>query len=146
MAVLEGQVAGLAAASGLGHGRDRLDAAMRRAEPALARERAFQRTYSALFTPGPGIFELADDDTLVCRCEGVTLRSLRQAAAGGATTFAEAKAVTRCGMGECPFAGAGVRPLHRRGRAEPSPAARVPTTTGRPAAATWRRLVMTVRP
>jgi bacterioferritin-associated ferredoxin len=100
-AMLEGELAGLAAASALGHGKEALGAATRRLGPALARERRFQRTYAALFTPGPGIFELATGDTVVCRCEGVTLGDLRRASARGAATFAEAKSVTRCGMGEC---------------------------------------------
>jgi NAD(P)H-nitrite reductase large subunit len=57
--------------------------------------------YADLFTPGAGLFELAKDDTPICRCEGVTLKRLKDALAMGATSIAEIKAITRAGMGEC---------------------------------------------
>ena len=67
----------------------------------MRRERLFQRMYARLFTPGPGAYELARDDTLVCRCEGVTLEKVRQAVKMGAASTAEVKSITRTGMGEC---------------------------------------------
>jgi NADPH-dependent 2,4-dienoyl-CoA reductase/sulfur reductase-like enzyme len=101
MAMLEGAVAGIAAAARAGYGKERAAAALARLAPAVSREARFSRAYSELFTPGPGVYELAHDDTLICRCEGTTLGMLRTAVAEGATTLIEAKAVTRCGMGEC---------------------------------------------
>jgi NAD(P)H-nitrite reductase large subunit len=101
MAMLEGEVAGIAAAALVGYGTGDAAAALARLRPALAGEERFGRAYAALFTPGPGAFDLAREDTVVCRCEGVTLGMLRRAAATGATTLIEAKADTRCGMGEC---------------------------------------------
>ena len=98
---IEGQIAGLAAAAGLGYRMEAAQAAIDRLRPALDRERAFQRMYADLFTPGPGIYELARDDTLICRCEGVTLAKLRQTVARGATSVMEVKNASRCGMGEC---------------------------------------------
>ncbi len=67
----------------------------------LARERRFQKFYGELFTPGPGLYDLANDDTILCRCEEVTLAAVRRAVALGAVTADEVKAITRCGMGEC---------------------------------------------
>lgn len=101
MALLEGEIAGVAAAATSGHDGAGSAATLQRLAPALAREKAFQQMYAALFTPGPGAYELAREDTLICRCEGVTLGALRGAAEAGAATLAEAKALTRCGMGEC---------------------------------------------
>jgi thioredoxin reductase len=101
MAMLEGQVAGTSAAARLGHIDGKAWVEMHRLQPAIERERAFQRLYAAAFTPGPGVYELAKEDTILCRCEGARLAALKQAVAGGAATTAEVKAVTRCGMGEC---------------------------------------------
>jgi D-hydroxyproline dehydrogenase subunit alpha len=101
LAMLEGAVAGSAAAEAAGCGSGLANAALERLRPALRRERAFQRFYASLFTPGPGIFELSRPDTPICRCEGVTYQRLAEAVADGVTTSSEAKAATRCGMGEC---------------------------------------------
>jgi hypothetical protein len=104
LALVEGQMAGIAAAAALGRAAGTAGERLRRLAPALGRERAFQRAYSALFTPGEGIFELAQDDTLLCRCEGVSLGTLRAAVAGGGgsvVNILNLKAATRAGMGEC---------------------------------------------
>lgn len=39
--------------------------------------------------------------TLVCRCEDVTLKEIRDLIAEGYTTAEEIKRITRCGMGPC---------------------------------------------
>jgi NADPH-dependent 2,4-dienoyl-CoA reductase/sulfur reductase-like enzyme len=101
MALLEGQIAGAAAAASLGHDDQRAERLIRRLRPALRRERAFQRLYAGVFTPGPGAFELAQPDTLVCRCESVRMAQLEEAVRAGADSLIELKALTRCGMGEC---------------------------------------------
>ena len=54
-----------------------------------------------LFTPGAGLYGLARDDTMICRCEEVTLGEIRQAVAKGATSTNEVKGLTRTGMGNC---------------------------------------------
>ena len=51
--------------------------------------------------PRPGLYELAMDDTIVCRCEEITLREIKEAAAEGATEMSEIKRITRMGMGLC---------------------------------------------
>jgi thioredoxin reductase/bacterioferritin-associated ferredoxin len=98
---IEGQIAGIAAAAELGCQASTAREAIECLRPALGRERAFQKLYSDLFTPGPGVYELASDDTLVCRCEGVTLGKLRQTLARGASSVMEVKNASRSGMGEC---------------------------------------------
>jgi D-hydroxyproline dehydrogenase subunit alpha len=102
LSMLEGQLAGFSAAEFLGH----LTAAgmrERRAplEGSLARERRFARMLGEFYTPGPGIFDLPNDDTIICRCEEVTVGEVRAAAADGVRSMTELKALTRLGMGNC---------------------------------------------
>ena len=51
--------------------------------------------------PRPGLYELAQDDTIVCRCEEITLSEIKEALAEGATDMNEVKRMTRMGMGNC---------------------------------------------
>jgi thioredoxin reductase/bacterioferritin-associated ferredoxin len=102
LAQVEGHIAGLAAARQLG----RLDQSIAQnllasQRPALIREQRFARMLGDLFTPGPGLYTLATDDTLICRCEEVSLAEIRQAVATGARTVTEIKGLTRAGMGNC---------------------------------------------
>jgi NADPH-dependent 2,4-dienoyl-CoA reductase/sulfur reductase-like enzyme len=101
MSILEGQVAGIAAAAQLSHGGAKASSALKALSAKIRRERAFQKMYADLFTPGEGLFELAQEDTLICRCEGITLGQIHHALAMGAGSIAEVKAITRAGMGEC---------------------------------------------
>ncbi|MBP2230111.1 NADPH-dependent 2,4-dienoyl-CoA reductase/sulfur reductase-like enzyme [Azospirillum agricola] len=68
----------------------------------LARIAAFRRALSAAF-PFPDDWAGAiADDTMVCRCEGVTAGALRAVATTGqAREINRAKALTRAGMGRC---------------------------------------------
>jgi D-hydroxyproline dehydrogenase subunit alpha len=57
---------------------------------------------SDLFAPRPGLWELAAPDTVLCRCEDVTLAEARAAAASSAAGGMRAlKSVSRCGQGPC---------------------------------------------
>jgi thioredoxin reductase/bacterioferritin-associated ferredoxin len=101
LSMFEGQVAGMNAALQLGYGSAIGEVALQNIASKIRRERDFQRMYADLFTPGCGLFELAKDDTPICRCEGVTKRQLQDALDMGATSISEIKAMTRAGMGEC---------------------------------------------
>jgi bacterioferritin-associated ferredoxin len=101
MAMIEGALAGIWAAARLDHHLPEAEVELRELQRSRQREAAFQQLYSHLFSPGPGIDELAQDDTLICRCEGVTLGRLRQAVQPGVEHISELKNLTRCGMGEC---------------------------------------------
>jgi NADPH-dependent 2,4-dienoyl-CoA reductase/sulfur reductase-like enzyme len=68
---------------------------------ALRREKHFQRLYGELFTPGPGLDELATEETIICRCEAIRLAQVIEAVALGADTVSAVKNLTRTGMGEC---------------------------------------------
>lgn len=91
-AVLQGRIAGLAAAGDLLqaaqlHGRRDAEAEIGR-----AMDRAFALR--------PELLALARPDTIVCRCEDVRLREL-QKQAGEHSLWTDAKLQTRCGMGPC---------------------------------------------
>jgi NAD(P)H-nitrite reductase large subunit len=45
--------------------------------------------------------ERADDNTMICRCEDLTLGDIRKAIADGYRSLNEIKRVTRAGMGNC---------------------------------------------
>jgi NADPH-dependent 2,4-dienoyl-CoA reductase/sulfur reductase-like enzyme len=90
----EGRLAGLAAARLLGHDVPLDPAAERR----LARHRAFQSALWQVFAaPFPGL-ALATPETILCRCEEVTLAEVQAALPGD---LGEIKRRTRCGMGRC---------------------------------------------
>jgi NADPH-dependent 2,4-dienoyl-CoA reductase/sulfur reductase-like enzyme len=102
LAWLEGQWVGVHAAQALGY-LDETDieapcASLRRR---LARQRRFARALDALFTPGPGLYALAAEETVICRCEEVTLGEIRAAVSEGVASLNELKRLTRAGMGNC---------------------------------------------
>ena len=49
----------------------------------------------------PGLFDLADDETVVCRCEDVTVRELRDARSLYGSGARAIKMGCRAGMGPC---------------------------------------------
>jgi thioredoxin reductase len=101
-AVQKGRIAGIAAAADLGAiGEDQ--AAGRLVEPTkrLARIDRFVRVLNRIYAVGPGLYELAADSTLVCRCEERTQWDLDMAIAGGANDVSVVRALTRIGMGRC---------------------------------------------
>lgn len=91
LARVEGTIAGLAAADGAA------DAAR---FAALVREREVWRGFAArvaaAFALGDAARALPPDDTLLCRCEDVTIGAARAHA-----DARDAKLLTRCGMGAC---------------------------------------------
>ncbi|WP_136796180.1 NAD(P)/FAD-dependent oxidoreductase [Desulfosediminicola ganghwensis] len=54
----------------------------------------------AFFAFNPANFTF-DDDTVLCRCENVTVGDIRTIISQGVTELNEVKAITRCGMGPC---------------------------------------------
>lgn len=88
LAVVEGQIAGFAAA-GQQH-------KARRIFHARARHREFANAVDKAFALRPELKKLARKDTLVCRCEDVPFDRLTEC-----RSWREAKLYTRCGMGPC---------------------------------------------
>ena len=101
-AIAEGGIAGIDAAHTLGH----LSAfdAHRRKEPfenQLNKYRRFRKVMDKISEPRPGLFELAKEDTIICRCEEITLGEVDEAIARGGRAINEIKRMTRVGMGRC---------------------------------------------
>jgi NADPH-dependent 2,4-dienoyl-CoA reductase/sulfur reductase-like enzyme len=87
-ALLEGQIAGLAAAGGMEEAR--------RLFPGREKARRFARHMDRAFRVRPELRNLPTADTIVCRCEDVPYSRLQRQ-----TSWREAKLHTRCGMGPC---------------------------------------------
>jgi NADPH-dependent 2,4-dienoyl-CoA reductase/sulfur reductase-like enzyme len=99
VALLEGRLAAMAAAQQLGYHVPEAD--QRSVRRRLKRERRFARALDALFPFPVTLWKLMTDDTIVCRCEEITVAQVRQAVAEGATTPIAVKNLTRAGMGRC---------------------------------------------
>jgi NADPH-dependent 2,4-dienoyl-CoA reductase/sulfur reductase-like enzyme len=91
-AILQGRVAGLAAASNL----QEAVRLYRRRDAEAAVGKAMDRAFALRRE----LLALAQPDTIICRCEDVRLRQL-QMQVGEHSLWTDAKLQTRCGMGPC---------------------------------------------
>ncbi len=76
----------------------------RRARPeraALARHKRIRPLLDRLFQPAAESLLPTDPDTIICRCEEVTVAQMREAVHLGGEDPNRAKIFTRCGMGPC---------------------------------------------
>ena len=78
-----------------------LDSTERLARKRLHSHRAFQAALWRLFGAPRLQSELADDDTVICRCESVRMGDIRQAMDSGDLSIGAVKRRTRLGMGAC---------------------------------------------
>jgi hydrogen cyanide synthase HcnB len=101
-AIEEGRVAALEACTQLERvDRREADRLIRPALRKLKRFNRFGQTMDSISTPRPGIFNILSNDTVVCRCEEVTMQDLISAVADGARDVNDIKRRTRLGMGHC---------------------------------------------
>lgn len=102
VAEAEGRISGAAAAADTEE-IARLNSRAQLAGAFATRERlcAFQAAMQSLLRVPAGLWRLPTDDTIVCRCENVTLGALREAFATGHLAPNTIKRVTRAGMGWC---------------------------------------------
>ncbi len=118
-AASEGQLAALGAARALGKAVDPKQVS--RVNRKLDRQRRFAAALFTLFpTPGHGP-DLLTDDTIICRCEGVTVKEVRRRISEGADTLGALRKSTRAGMGRCQgrFCGLAVADLLARQTGQP---------------------------
>ncbi|MGF6886599.1 NADPH-dependent 2,4-dienoyl-CoA reductase/sulfur reductase-like enzyme [Nocardia sp. GAS34] len=95
VALVEGTVAGIAAAGGDPVGNRALRARHRTAEQFVAR-------LAAAHPIRPGVLTWSQPDTVVCRCEGTTRGDLTAAwARTGGESYRSTKLATRAGLGPC---------------------------------------------
>lgn len=95
----EGMIAGAAVARALGCAVD--PRAVANARRALLRHRRFQNALWRVFAAPRPRAEREEPDTIVCRCEEVTLGAVEAAVGDGVPTIGEVKRRTRLGMGRC---------------------------------------------
>ncbi|MBI4672942.1 MAG: FAD-dependent oxidoreductase [Chloroflexi bacterium] len=104
VALLEGKLAGNAAARQLGYAAKANGHDPSTSQP-LQREwqkaRAAFESLSGMFAVKRDLFQSIADDVIVCRCEEVTAGARRDAARAGAQQLNALKAWNRCGMGRC---------------------------------------------
>lgn len=88
LSLVEGEIAGLATV-------DRQDAA-RKLFPLRSQLKKFANALEASFALRPELKRLAQNDTVVCRCEDISLSAL-----GAYDSWRSSKLQSRCGMGPC---------------------------------------------
>lgn len=101
VAAAEGAIAGIAAARSLGLAAPDSEPRLRAARRTQRRERKVSDALLGAFRIPPGLLDLADDDTVVCRCEDVSLGQLRATARVYGTDVRSLKMGSRAGMGPC---------------------------------------------
>lgn len=102
-ALLEGRIAGLAVAHSLGYlTHSKVEAQIAHLRKDLRRINRLRRVLDKMSRPRPGLYELACDDTIICRCEEVTYQEIIAAISEDRTnTINDLKRMTRAGMGRC---------------------------------------------
>lgn len=102
IAMVQGRIAGIAAARQLGYLSDgEAEEQLRSAHSELAGLERFRKAMNEMFALRPGIWNLMQDDTIVCRCEEVTKAEIRQSAQESALSAREVRLRTWAGMGPC---------------------------------------------
>ena len=102
VAMAEGQIAGLHAASDLGLlGADALARQLRAPKRSRERHQGFADHVKRTFAPRAGLYEAMTADTVVCRCEEVTAGVISAIAKEWDGSLRAIKQCTRAGMGQC---------------------------------------------
>jgi NADPH-dependent 2,4-dienoyl-CoA reductase/sulfur reductase-like enzyme len=101
LALAQGRLAGASVAADLEAPKLPVAEEYRRLEREIRRHRGFQDSLWALYAAPRLTTELADDATIICRCESLDLATVSRAAGAGAASLASVKKLTRAGMGRC---------------------------------------------
>lgn len=132
-ATLEGRLAGITAALDLG--KLSLHQATRRARDLrirLRRMEQFRQILRRMYPVGQGIYEVATPETIVCRCEEVTVSELSSVLDNGVTDPNILKGFTRAGMGRCQMRNCGSQIMAMCASRSGISIAQVPPITVRP--------------
>jgi thioredoxin reductase len=98
-AMAQGRLAGNAACRRLGKKGDEAAEALARRQ--LSEARRFQKALWGLYAAPAIVAQAALEDTLLCRCEAVTMGALQAARDSGMGDIGSLKRATRAGMGRC---------------------------------------------
>lgn len=101
VATAQGRLAALHVAMELGSVKDTDAQSLARSlRRQLSQKEAFRQSLQSMFAVGPGIFELASAETVICRCEEVSRQRLDEAISA-TSDLNTVKSYTRAGMGLC---------------------------------------------
>jgi NADPH-dependent 2,4-dienoyl-CoA reductase/sulfur reductase-like enzyme len=100
-AILEGRISAMSAAAMLGKNLAGVDERRAKIIRRLTPLRRFTSYVQGFCAPRRGLFELPDDETIICRCEELRLKDLRAALNDAPPDINDFKRVTRAGMGRC---------------------------------------------
>lgn len=98
-AYIEGQLTALGAAQSLGKVIPPEKVSHVKRE--LNRQKRFADVLNTLFPFPSQATNVLTDDTIICRCEGVVVKDVRQMISEGANTLGVLRKLTRAGMGRC---------------------------------------------
>lgn len=102
VALAEGRIAGIAASQALGHapgvGQKKTLAELQKK---LTRHHRLRKVLDEISRPRPGLYELAEDETIICRCEDVTFKQIKTLIQKEGINAKDIKRTTRVGMGSC---------------------------------------------
>ena len=101
MALARGEIAGSAVAADLGRVHGPMPRRVEKARRSLERHRRFQAALWRFYAAPRLSLELATPETIVCRCEEITLAQIEAALADGRPPIGDLKRTTRAGMGPC---------------------------------------------
>jgi thioredoxin reductase/bacterioferritin-associated ferredoxin len=100
--MVEGRIAGLQACAAMGHlDQNTADFRCRPLQGKMQKLSAVGLAMDKLSRTGENIFDLISDQTVICRCEEVTMSDIRRAVENGAKDIEDIKRQTRLGMGHC---------------------------------------------
>jgi hypothetical protein len=101
-APITGRIAALTAALDLRKiSQEKYERSYAKEVAALKRATQFGREIALLMQPRASVMEHVPAETIVCRCEDVTVGELKEAVQQGSREINALKAATRCGMGPC---------------------------------------------
>jgi thioredoxin reductase/bacterioferritin-associated ferredoxin len=101
-AIEEGCIAGISVARALGNiSRASASEQIKPYRKRLDKINRFRKILDDISLPRKGLYELATDETIICRCEEVTLKQLKAALADDTIQLKDFKRMTRLGMGSC---------------------------------------------
>ncbi len=102
VAIEQGRIAGTAIACSLERiSKAFADKSIKHARKRLNRYNRLRKVLDQISMPRAGLYELARDDTVICRCEEITLKEIKTAMADSTTQVKDLKRKTRVGMGPC---------------------------------------------
>ncbi|MFO8088753.1 MAG: NAD(P)/FAD-dependent oxidoreductase [Desulfatiglandaceae bacterium] len=100
--LIEGQISGHSIARDLGLEKEQgYQPRLRRLRRIREKEINFGRLINRVSVPPVGLWRNIHDDTIICRCEDVTMGNIRKSSVDGVLTPGGIKRATRCGMGMC---------------------------------------------